>query len=174
MKKKLIIGLVAVILLLGFLPLPKIVDRTYYGINTENEQTVTITLHMNDLRFLFLPDKLYGTITVKTSTDTFVFGEHLYDSGQTSFDPEKGRMHNLNGWYYNETMYPKEYAHGTISQSPVGFESLLVHISTDFDKILVLHNTKGVIETQPTGRYIGNTDQTLLEETKEYFSGFYQ
>ena len=54
MKKKLIIVFVVVILLISLLPFPKHIERTYYGVNTENGEKVDIALDMKYLRFLFL------------------------------------------------------------------------------------------------------------------------
>ncbi len=174
MKKKLIIGFVVVFLLISLLPFPQNIDRTYYGVNTENGEKVDIALDMKYLRFLFLNDKIYGTITVKTETETFAYGEHLHYSGQTpSVNNANDRAHDFSGWYYNETMYMKKYENGTVSKMPVGFEPLLVHISSDFTKILILHNKRGEIETQEGSRYIGNVEQNQLEDTKEYFLGYY-
>ncbi len=173
MKKKLIIGFVVLILLISLLPFPQNIERTYYGINTENGEKVDIALDMKYLRFLFLNDKMYVTITVKTETETFVYGDHLNYQGQTFIHQEKDTVHDFSGWYNNHIMYMKEYENGAISKMPVGSEPLLVHISSDFDKILILHNTKGVIETQEDSRYIGSVEQNQLEHTKEYFSGFY-
>ena len=44
---------------------------------------------------------------------------------------------------------------------PIGFEGLIVHLSSDFDKILIFHNTtfhnaNGQIETRGNNRYIEN------------------
>ncbi len=174
MKKKLIFGFVVVFLLISLLPFPQNIDRTYHGVNTENGEKVDIALDMKYLRFLFLNDKIYGTITVKTETKTFAYGEHLHYSGQTpSVNNANDRAHDFSGWYYNETMYMKKYENGTVSKISVGFEPLLVHISSDFTKILILHNTRGEIETQEDSRYIGNVEQNQLEDTKEYFLGYY-
>lgn len=174
MKKKLIIGFVVVILLISLLPFPQKVVRTFYGVNTENGEKVGITLDMKYLRFLLFNDKMYGTITVKTETETFSYGEHLHYLGQSHSPNNAGDYsHDFSGWYYNETIYMKEDKFGTVSKSPVGFEGLLVHMSSDFDKILILHNASGVIETQEKGRYIGSVEQSQLEETKQYFSGYY-
>ena len=173
MKKKLIIGFVVVILLISLLPFPQHIVRTYYGVNTENGEKVDIALDMKHLRFLFLNDKIYGTITVKTETETFTYGDHLNYLGQYSMLQEKDLAHYFSGWYTNHTMYMKEYENGAVSKGIVGSEPLLVHISSDFDKILIVHNTKGVIETQKDSRYIGCVEQNQLEHTKEYFSGFY-
>ena len=56
---------------------------------------------------------------------------------------------------------------------PVGFEPLLVHISSGFNNILILHETSGKIETQEDRRYVGSIEQNQLEWAKEYFSGYY-
>ena len=52
-------------------------------------------------------------------------------------------------------------------------EPLLVHISSDFNKILILHNVSGEIENQEDARYIGSVNQNQLEEAKQYFTGYY-
>lgn len=176
--KKMITVFVLIIVLIFVLPLPKKVEKTYFGVNTENGETVDITLDMKYFRFFVIKDKLYGAITVKTPTETFVFGEHLHYTGQTSINQEKDLAHNFSGWYYNETMHLKEYENGTVSQMPIGFEGLLAHISSDFDKILIFHNTTfensaGEVETRGNSRYIGSAQPSQLEETKQYFSGYY-
>lgn len=179
MKKKLLIGFAVVILLISLLPFPQSMERTYYGINTENGEKVDIALDMKYLRFLFLKDKMYGTITVKTGEETFTYGEHLHYIGQSHSKNNAGDYaHDFNGWYYNENMYMKKYEDGTVSKMPIGFEGLLVHISSDFDKILIFHNTtfhnaSGEIESREDSRYIGSVKQNQLEDTKEYFSGYY-
>lgn len=173
-KKKLIIGIVVVILLISLLPFPQHIERTYYGVNTGNGEKVDIALDMKYLRYLFLNDKIYGTITVKTETETLTYGEYLHYSGQTpSVNNANDRAHDFSGWYYNENIYMKEYENGAVSEMPVGFEPLLVHISSDFNNILILHKTSGKIETQEDRRYIGSIEQNQLEDTKEYFSGYY-
>ena len=98
MKKKLIIGVIAGILLISLLPFPQKVNRTFYGVNTQNGEMVDITLEMKYLRFLFLKDKLYGTITVDTKTKLFSYGEHLYYTGRTSINQEKDLAYNFSGW----------------------------------------------------------------------------
>ncbi len=178
MKKKLIISFVTIIagliLLISLLPFPQNIERTYYGVNTKNGENVDISLDMKYLRFLFLKDKIYGTITVKTATETFTYGEHLHYTGQSHSANNTGDYaHDFNGWYYNETMYMKKYENGIVSKAPVGFEGVLAHISSDFNKILILHNTSGEIETQEDSRYIGSVEEGQLEEAKEYFSGYY-
>ncbi len=179
MKKKLILGFVAVILLISLLPFPQNIEKTYYGVNTENGEKVNIALDMKYLRFLFFSDKMYGTITVKTKAETFTYGEHLHYTGQTpSVNNANDRAHDFSGWYYNENMYMKEYENGTVSKMPIGFEGLLVHISSNFDKILIFHNTNlhnadEKIGTRENSRYIGNVEQNKLEHTKEYFLGYY-
>lgn len=174
MKKKLIIGFVVVVLLISLLPFPQKVDRTFYGVNTQNGEKVDITIDMKYLRFLLLKDKMYGTITVKTETETFSYGEYLHYTGQSHSENNAGDYaHDFSGWYYNDTVYMREYENGVISPSPIGMESLLVHISSDLNKILILHDTSGEIENREKGRYIGNVNQNQLEETKEYFAGYY-
>ena len=178
MKKKLIIVFLIIILLISLLPFPQKIEKTFYGVNTENGEKVDISLDMNYLRFLFLKDNIYGTITVKTETETFTYGEHLHYVGKSPINQEKDIAHNFSGWYYNETMYMKEYENGSVSKMPIGFEGLLVHISSDFDKILIFHNTTfqnetGEITTRENSRYIGNIEQNQIEQTKEYFSGCY-
>lgn len=174
MKKKLIIGFAVVILLISLLPFPQNIERTYYGVNTENGEKIDIFLDMKYLKFLFLKDNISGTITVKTEKETFNYGEHLHYLGQTpSVNNANDRAHDFSGWYYNETMYMKKYENGTVSKAPVGFEPLLVHISSDFTKILILHNTSGEVENQKDSRYIGSVKLNQLENAKEYFSGYY-
>ena len=176
MKKKLIIGFVVVILLISLLPFPQNIERTYYGVNAENGEKVDIVLDMKYLRFLFLKDKMSGTITVKTDKETFTYGEYLNYTGLShSKNNDEDYTHDFSGWYYNENMYMKKYENGTVSKMPIGFESLLVHISSDFNKILILHNitTNGEIVGREDRRYIGSVEQNNLEETKEYFSGYY-
>lgn len=174
MKKNLIIGFVVVILLISLLPFPQNIERTYYGVNTENGEKVDIVLDMKYLRFLFLKDKISGKITVKTETETFTYGEHLHYTGQSHSENNAGDYaHDFNGWYYNDTMYMKKYENGTVSKAPIGFEGLLVHISSDFGKILIFHNAHGEIKIREDSRYIGSVEQNQLEETKEYFSGYY-
>ncbi len=172
MKKKLLIGIVAVILLIFLLPFPQIINRTFYGVNTENGEQVTITFAMKYLRFLLFDDKMYGTITVQTDTQTLTYGEHLYYHGRFPHNADDS-MHNIGGWYYNETMYMKEYPDGTISPMPVGFEGLDIHVSTDFTNILILHNVGAVTEIAEKNRYIGSIKPSGLEEAKQYFSGYY-
>ncbi len=174
MKKKLIIVFVVVILLISLLPFPQNIVRTYYGVNTENGKKVDIALDMKYLRFLLLKDKMSGTITVKTETETFTYGEHLHYTGQSHSENNAGDYaHNFNGWYYNDMMYMKKYENGTASKMPIGFEGLLVHISSGFDKILIFHNANEEIGTREDSRYIGSAEQNQLEEAKEYFAGYY-
>ena len=121
MKKKLIISFVAVILLISLLPFPQNIERTYYGINTENDENVDITLDMKYLRFLFLNDRMYGTITVKNETQTFTYGEHLHYTGLShSKNTADDYTHDFSGWYYNEDMYMKKYENGAVSKMPIG------------------------------------------------------
>ena len=161
MQKKLILGFITGILLISLLPFPQNIERTYHGINTTNDEAVDITLDMKYLRFLFLDHKLYGSITVKTETETFTYGEHLHYLGQ--FPNKDGDYsHRLSGWYYNETMYMKEYENGSVSKMPVGFESLDIHISSSFDNILISHHKSGEIATQTDCEYIGSVDKNQL------------
>ena len=133
-----------------------------------------MTFDMKYLRFLFLNDKLYGTITVRTETETFSYGEYLHYSGQSSsVNNANDYAHDFFGRYYNDTMYIREYVNGVVSPSPIGMEPLLVHISSDFNKILILHNVSGEIENQEDARYIGSVNQNQLEEAKQYFTGYY-
>lgn len=173
MKKKLIIGVVIILILCSFLPIPQTISKTFYGVNTQNDEKVNISIDMKYLKFLFLKDKLSGTITVDTDDGRFTYGDFLHYTSYTSMNDDKDMIHNFSGWYYNDTMYMREYEDGVKSQSPVGMEPVLVHINSSFDKILVLHNTNEEISGQEKGRYIGSSDKSKLEETKEYFIGFY-
>lgn len=170
MKKKLIVGFVVVIVvifLISFLPFPQHIERTYYGVNTENGEQVDIALDMKYLRFLFLKDKISGTITVETETETFSYGERLDYTGQTSVLREEDPGHHFLGWYRNDTVDPGE------NENPV-WEAYMVHISSDFDKILILHHASGDIEAEEDSRYIGSVEQSQLEDTKKYFSGYFE
>lgn len=174
MKKKWIIGIVVIILLISLLPFPQKVYRTFYGVNTENGEMVDITLDMTYLKFLFLNNKMSGTITVSTDTETFSYGELLHYTGQSHSENNAGDYaHDFSGWYYNDTMYMKDYENGVKSPSPVGMESVMVHISSDFNKILILHNTSGERVSRKKSRYIGSVTQDRLEEAKKYFLGYY-
>lgn len=53
MKKKLVIGAIVIILLISLFPYPQKIDRTYYGVNTGNGETIDISVNMKYLRFLF-------------------------------------------------------------------------------------------------------------------------
>lgn len=174
MKKKFTYALIVTACLICVLPFPQKVVRRYYGINTETGERVDMELNMKYLRFLLLSDKMYGTVAVKNDTETVVYGEHLHYVGQSRSKNNAGDYaHDFNGWYYNNTMYIKEYEDGTTSKVPVGFEGVSAHISSDFNKILILHNTSGKIENQNGGRYIGSTAQNQQDEAKAYFLGYY-
>jgi len=173
MKKKLIIGVGIILILCSFVPIPQTISKTFYGVNTQNNEEVNISIEMKYLKFLFLKDKLSGTITVNTADGSFTYGDLLHYTSYTSMNADKDMIHNFSGWYYNDTMYMREYENGIKSQAPVGMEPVLVHINSSFDKILVLHNTNEEISGQEKGRYIGSSDKSKLEETKEYFIGFY-
>ncbi len=173
MKKKLIIGVMIILFLCSFIPIPQKINKTFYGVNTQNNEEVNISIKMKYLKFLFLNDKLSGTITVDTDDGSFTYGDFLHYTSYTSMNDDKDMIHNFSGWYYNDTMYMREYENGVISQAPVGMEPVLVHINSSFDKILVLHNANEEILGQGRSRYIGSSDKSQLEETKEYFIGFY-
>ena len=89
MKKKLIIGLIIVVILCSFIPIPKTINKTFYGVNTISNEEVSISIDMKYLRFLFLKDKLYGPITVETPNDTFVYGDLLHYTSYTSMDADR-------------------------------------------------------------------------------------
>ena len=173
MKKKLIIGLIIVVLLCSFIPIPKTINKTFYGVNTINNEEISISVEMKYMRFLFLNDNIYGSITVETPNDKFVYGDLLHYTSYTSMDADRDMIHNFSGWYYNDTLYMREYENGILSKSPVGMEPLLVHMNSSFDKILIMHSTNEEISGQEKGRYVGCLDKSKLEEAKDYFIGFY-
>ncbi len=182
MKKKLIIWGILIILLISLLPLPQRIEKLFYGIDTLNGESVDISLDMTYLRFLFLKEKMYGKIDVKTEEKTFTYGEYMHYLGQTPFvNNAKDRTHNLSGWYYNDTMYMREYGEGIVSPSPVGMESAAIHLSSDFNKILILHTSGQKIDAHNADeenerqerRYVGCTDKNQLEDAKKYFIGYY-
>ena len=106
MKKKLIIWGVVIIFLISLLPFPQRIEKTFYGIDTIGGQKADIELGMTYLRFLFLKDKVYGTIDVKTETEAFAYGENLYYIGRTpSVNNANDKAYDFTGWYYNDTMY---------------------------------------------------------------------
>lgn len=181
--KKIITWGIIIILLVSLLPIPQSIDRTFYGVNTTNGESVDISLDMTYLRFLFLKDKMYGTIDVKTKEETFTYGENLNYIGQTpSVNNAGDKAHNLSGWYYNDTMYMREYEKGIVSPSPIGMEAVSVHLSSDFSKILIFHregqkiyahNPNEETEKREKRRFVGCTDKNQLENAKKYFIGYY-
>ncbi len=183
MKKKLIVWGVVILLLISLLPFPQKIERTFYGIDTIDGQKADISLDMTYLRFLFLKDKIYGTIDVKTEKETFTYGEYLHYIGQTlSVNNENDNAHDFSGWHWNDETYTRDYGNGALGTATVGFEPLLVHMSSDFDKILILHNPGQKIdahnadeenESQEERRYVGCTDKNQLKEAEKYFIGYY-
>ncbi len=169
--------------MISLLPFPQKIERTFYGIDTIDGQKADIAIDMTYLRFLFLKDKMHGTIDVKTEREAFTYGEHLHYLGQTlSVNNAKDKAHDLSGWYWNDETYTRDYGNGALGTATVGFEPLLVHMSSDFDKVLILHNAGEKIDayntddesaSQKTRRYIGSTDKNKLEEAEKYFTGYY-
>lgn len=181
--KKIITWGIIIILLVSLLPIPQSIDRTFHGVNTTNGESVDISLDMTYLRFLFLKDKMYGRIDVKTKEETFTYGEHLHYIGRTpSVNNAGDKAHNLSGWYYNDTMYMREYEKGIVSPSPIGMEAVSVHLSSDFSKILIFHregqkiyahNPNEETEKREKRRFVGCTDKNQLENAKKYFIGYH-
>ena len=46
MKKRLIIGIVIILILCSFIPIPQIISKTFYGVNTQNDEEVNISIDM--------------------------------------------------------------------------------------------------------------------------------
>lgn len=183
MKKKLLVWGIVVILLVSLVPIPQSIDRTFYGVDTINGKDVDISLDVTYLRFLFLKDKIYGTIDVKTEEKTFTYGEDLHYLGQTpSVNNANDNAYDFSGWYWNDKTYTRDYGNGNLGTATVGFEPVLVHMSSDFDKILILHTPGQKIdehnadegnEQQEKRRFVGCTDKKQLEIAKNYFIGYY-
>lgn len=173
--KKITAIAIILVLLLCLLPLPQRISKTFCGVNTLNNESVDISLDMNYLRFLLLKDELYGKVTVQTASEAFVCDELHYNGQFPSVSQAGSSTHDFSGWYFNDTMYMRKEEDGEAIPSPVGFESLILHVSSDFDKILILHNAKSDNgENQTKNRYIGGIDEEHIDDAVKYFSGYYE
>ncbi len=171
MKKILIFALVIVLILL-LVPLPKQVDVSFVATDTFSGEKATITLDMTYYRFLVLKDNLTGTVTVTSPEGTWVYGEHLHYWGLWPSNNEDKSMHAVGGWYLNETSYMHDYGDGILGSNLVGFESVQMFLSPDFTRILLSHQGKDLPESTKRKEYIGHQDESKIDETKAYFTGF--
>ena len=149
MKRKLIICAIVIVFILVLLPLPQKVERKFFGENISNGEKISIAIDLNYLRFLLLPDKMYGEITVTSGNKSTVFGEHLSYAGRYPTNNEDKTIHAFTGFRYDAD-------ENTIMSAGI-------FLSRDFDKILVRDD-----ETE----YIGNVAENKEEETAAYFVGY--
>lgn len=149
MKRKWIICAIVIVFILVLLPFPQKVERKFFGENISNDEKISIAIDLSYLRFLLLPDKMYGEITVTSGNKSTVFGEHLSYVGRYPTNNEEKTMHAFTGFRYDAD------ANKMISAG--------VYLSRDFDKILVRDD-----ETE----YIGNVAENKEEETAAYFAGY--
>lgn len=170
MKKRLFITvfIIAAVLLL---PIPEKINKELCGLETVSGEAADISLDICRLKFLVLEDKLKMTITVKTKDEIYTYGKHLNYTGKQLLE-NGDEIYCFSGWFYNESLYLREYEDGTVSNAQVGFEPLVAYLSSDFGKIVIRHSKDKEIIGQETCRYIGAEDENKLKETEEYFNGF--
>lgn len=153
MKKKIIICAAVLLALIALVPIPKNINRTFYGVETYTDENVNITIDMSYLRFLLLEDKMYGEITVESESESTVYGEHMSYQGLFPTNNDDKTMHSLAGFRYDiekDTMLP-----------------VVIYLSRDFDKILISDRAVGI-----TKQYIGHIEENKAEEVLEYFGGY--
>ncbi len=171
MKKRFVV-IIAILLAAALLPLPQKIKRTYCAVDTLSGEEAVIRADLTHLRFLIFKDRLFGSIELKTDDNTYLYGKHLNYQGQSP-NNTGDCLYDFGGWYFNEETQLSDDEYG--NRKPLGFEAVLIHFSSDFDKILVLHHTKDTHNNERSGkmRFVGSTDKAALAAARDYFTGYY-
>ena len=82
------------------LPLPTKVERTYQADDTYSNNPATISIDMTYYNFLFLNDKMSGTIQVEDSDKVYTYKpDSLFYTGMWPSNNQDGFFYVFNGFY---------------------------------------------------------------------------
>lgn len=172
MKKSFVVIIIAILAAILLLPLPKKIKRTYCAVDTLSGEEAVIHTDLTHLRFLMFKDRLFGSIELKKDDNTYLYGKHLSYQGQSP-NNTGDCLYDFGGWYFNEEMRLSDDENG--NRMPVGFEAVCIHLSSDFNKILVLHHAENARDNEKSDkmRFVGSTDKRALSAARDYFIGYY-
>lgn len=143
MVKKILSALVVVAIFVAAFPFPKHVSKTLY---TTGDELTTVILDLWELNYLFVDNKLLGTVSVATPFNSVRYGEHLNFRGLTPDGMGEEQLYWFDGYRYDttaNTMYPVQ-----------------VYLTQKFDRIMICETVNGITRTQLAGRR--NTDAIAL------------